>query len=122
MPKKRDAVQAFWDAWKDGGHPVGDMQREVKFHPHRTWRFDIAWPSQRIAVEIHGGGFGHQSSAGRRQDYQKWNAAALMGWALFHMETQNMFAAGRLERLQTNIAERMCGVPYDPIDDMKEFA
>ena len=121
-PRKRDRVKEFLDAWREAGHPIGDLCTEHAFHPLRTWRFDIAWPSIKVAVEIHGGGFGHQSSAGRRADYEKWNAAAFMGWKLFHMETQNMFAAARLERVQTNIAETMGGMPYDPTDDMKEFS
>ena len=28
---------------------------ELVFHPVRRWRFDHAWPTQMIAVEIHGG-------------------------------------------------------------------
>lgn len=29
--------------------------REFYFHPVRKWRFDFAWQSQRIAVELEGG-------------------------------------------------------------------
>ena len=30
-------------------------EAEYRFHPKRRWRLDMAWPEQRIAVEVHGG-------------------------------------------------------------------
>jgi len=27
---------------------------EYRFHPSRKWRFDIAWPERRVAVEVEG--------------------------------------------------------------------
>jgi hypothetical protein len=29
--------------------------RELPFHPRSRWRFDLAWPDQRVAVEVDGG-------------------------------------------------------------------
>ena len=79
MPKKNE-VTAFVDTWIAEGYPIGDLCREHRFHPSRRWRFDIAWPSQKIAVEIDGFGFGHLSIAGRKQDNEKQNVATAMGW------------------------------------------
>ena len=34
---------------------VDGFTQEYRFHPARRWRFDVAWPAQRIAVEVDGG-------------------------------------------------------------------
>ena len=53
--------------------------REFQFHPQRKWRFDFAFPDQKIAVEVEGRGR-HQSFSGFEIDCDKYNAAAAMGW------------------------------------------
>jgi len=57
---------------------------EFRFHPTRKWRFDFAWPAEKVAIEIDGGGykFGggkHMSPA----DYEKINTAQSMGWKVY---------------------------------------
>jgi very-short-patch-repair endonuclease len=52
---------------------------EYKFHKTRRWRFDFAWPSEKIAVEIEGRGR-HQTFMGFAKDAEKYNAALLLGW------------------------------------------
>lgn len=83
--------------------------REHRFHPERKWRFDIAWPEQKLAVECEGGtrgrevrchacgakvleraksgrmvsvraGTGHTAGKGYADDLEKCNAAQGMGW------------------------------------------
>ena len=58
--------------------------REHRFHPTRRWRFDFAWPDQKIAVEVDGvlpgRGGRHQRMAGFDADTEKTNAAAILGW------------------------------------------
>lgn len=56
---------------------------EFKFHPTRKWRFDLAIPHHRIAIEIEGGtwnGGRHSRGAGFRGDCEKYNEATKMGW------------------------------------------
>lgn len=73
------AEEAFWSAWK-AVEPMGaDTVREHRFHPVRKWRFDFAWPSQRVGVEIDGRGR-HQTVAGVRADCEKMNEAIRLGW------------------------------------------
>jgi len=58
-------------------------QEEFRFHPHRKWRFDFAWPEQRIALEVEGGIWTqgrHTRGAGFLADMEKYNAAVLLGW------------------------------------------
>lgn len=74
---------------------------EYKFHPTRKWRFDYAWPEQKIALEIEGGvwtGGRHTSGSGFMKDIEKYNTATVMGWRvlrtvpgeLLKVETTNM--------------------------------
>lgn len=59
------------------------MVREHRFHPTRKWRFDIAWPDKRRAVEIQGGiwiGGRHNRPQGMENDAEKLNEAQAMGW------------------------------------------
>ena len=64
-------------------------EQEYIFHPTRKWRFDFAWPSFLIAVEIEGGGEKgrHQRRNGFEGDAFKYNAAALLGWRVFRFTT-----------------------------------
>ncbi len=55
------------------------MVREHRFHPTRAWRFDFAWPSIKLALELDGRGR-HQTVKGVREDCEKLNAAVIMGW------------------------------------------
>jgi hypothetical protein len=61
---------------------------EYRFHPERRWRFDIAWPDKKIAIEIQGGVWTHgKHSRGKGQinDMKKLNAAQAMGWKVFQV-------------------------------------
>lgn len=52
---------------------------------NRKWRFDLAWPDVRLAVEVHGGEFGggrHTSGTGLRQDSEKLRCAQWLGWTV----------------------------------------
>lgn len=58
---------------------------EYKFHPLRRWRADYCWPIHKIIVEIDGGLFvqgRHSRGAGMLADFEKLNAAALLGYAV----------------------------------------
>mgnify|MGYP006149714629 CR=1 FL=1 len=34
---------------------IAEPVKEHKFHPKRKWRLDLAWPEEKLAVEIEGG-------------------------------------------------------------------
>jgi len=58
-------------------------EREYRFAPPRRWRFDLAYPAIRLAIEIEGGAWvrgRHTRPAGYAADCEKYNAAALLGW------------------------------------------
>lgn len=80
------------------------MDAEHKFHPKRRWRFDFAWPSQLVAVECQGGTFsrrrsGHSSGMGLQNDYDKLNAAAVLGWRVLQ------FSAKHLQQTPVQVAD-----------------
>jgi very-short-patch-repair endonuclease len=56
-----------------------DLCREHVFHPTRKWRFDFAFPSVKLAIEVDGRGR-HQTVTGARADHEKQNAAIALGW------------------------------------------
>lgn len=93
--KESEAERAFLTRWLqlstlDGG--VVYMYREYKFVPTRNWRFDFAWPEQRVAVEIEGGVYmrvsGHTSATGYQKDCAKYNAAIEAGWVVLRYTPQ----------------------------------
>lgn len=61
---------------------------EYRFDPDRRWRFDLAWPATRLAVEVHGGIWTagrHTRGSGQLKDWEKLNAAALDGWRVLQV-------------------------------------
>jgi very-short-patch-repair endonuclease len=68
-------------------------EREWRFHPTRKWRFDFAWPGDKLAVEVEGGIWlsakgkkgRHNTGAGIEADMEKYNAAALLGWRVLRV-------------------------------------
>lgn len=59
---------------------------EHRFHSTRRWRFDLAWPDRKVAVEIDGGGWvngRHSRGGGIEKDAEKFAEATLLGWRVF---------------------------------------
>lgn len=70
-----------------------DPATELLFHPKRKWRLDYAWPTQMIAVEIHGGihsGGRHNRGRGFVEDRAKMNEAALLGWTVIEATPEHI--------------------------------
>jgi hypothetical protein len=70
---------------------IAPGEAEYRFAPPRRWRFDIAWPTRRVALEIDGGiwtGGRHTFGAGWLRDAEKLNEAAARGWRVLHCTPQ----------------------------------
>lgn len=70
---------------------------EHRFHPTRKWQFDLAWPDQRIALEIEGGiwtGGRHTRGSGFAGDMEKYNQAGLLGWRVFRVTPEGIRKGG----------------------------
>ena len=76
---------------------------EYKFMDDRRFRFDLAWPEIKIAIEVDGGQWvkgttrtgktyshGHQSGAGYEAGRDKDNLAQLAGWIVLRFTTRHV--------------------------------
>ena len=64
---------------------------EYRFHPTRLWRIDVAFPAQKVAVEIDGGiwtGGRHSRGVGITADCEKVCALAMAGWRFLRVTPQ----------------------------------
>lgn len=66
-------------------------EREYKFDEinKRKWPFDFAWPEHKIALEIEGAVWTngrHTRGSGFVKDLEKYNEAAMQGWAVLRAE------------------------------------
>jgi very-short-patch-repair endonuclease len=67
-----------------------DLTREFRFHPERRWAFDLAFPSQMLAVELDGQR--HRTAGGHIADCEKLNEAVRLGWRVLR------FPSGRVSK------------------------
>ncbi len=87
---------------------VPTPEREYPFHGTRGWRFDVCWPSAKVAFEVEGvthQGGRHQRKDGFEEDVAKYNEATLLGWVLIRA-TPKQVASG----LALSWLERALGV------------
>ena len=72
-------------------------EREWRFHPTRRWRFDFAWPGDKVAAEVEGATWAngrHNRGSGFEADCIKYGEAAIMGWRVIRV-TKTMIEDGR---------------------------
>ena len=72
---------------------------EYKFHPARNWRFDVAFPAHKIAIEFEGGIYKigrHQRPSGFMADIEKYNEAVILGWRVLRVPT-HLFKTGEFD-------------------------
>lgn len=72
-------------------------ESEFIFAPPRRWRFDFAWPTAKVALEVEGGTFlsgRHSRGRGFEDDCIKYDEAAIAGWLVIRV-TGDMVTDGR---------------------------
>lgn len=85
---------------------------EYKFHPSRKWRFDFAYPLNKLAIEVHGGIYRqgrHTRGKGFENDREKMNEAQIMGWTVLEVTPRQIKTGAALEWV-----ERFLGVDNAP--------
>jgi len=99
----------FLQAWESLGGVT--LVREYRFHEERKWRFDFANVDIKVAFEIQGGMYsadsGHRSFKGVQRDYEKGNAAALLGWTVFQV-TSPMIKDVTMMRKLVDFTNTLC--------------
>ena len=88
---KKNLTDGFLMLWEQGERP--EPLREFRFHPMRKWRFDLAWPEAKLAVEFDGGVFtggGHNRGVLFTDNAAKQNAAVMLDWRLLRYTTLDL--------------------------------
>jgi hypothetical protein len=78
--------------WRSEGVPL--PLEEFRFFPERRWRFDFAWPAQRVYLEVQGGvwiGGRHTRGAALLKEWEKLNTAAELGWRPLFCQPKDLF-------------------------------
>lgn len=88
LDKGRDAANHLASILRGLGlNPVREF---VIAETGRKWRYDIAFPEKKVAVEVHGGVWSdgrHTRGKGFIEDRQKMNAAQMAGWRCLEFTT-----------------------------------
>lgn len=82
-------------------------ETEYRFHPARRWRFDLAFPRHKLAVEIDGGTWvrgRHVTGTGFAADCDKGNEALLLGWRVLHFTNTHVKDGSALTTLTRALA------------------
>lgn len=74
------------------------VRKRLRDRGWKDYRFDFAWPTYKIVVEVQGGLHlgskgGHTSKAGSERDCKKLNDAVLLGWCVLQF-TSDMISSG----------------------------
>lgn len=98
-------------------HIAIPSEPEHHFHPTRRWRFDLAWPAVRVAVEVQGGQWikgGHTSGHGLARDCEKLAEAAALGWRVIPA-TYDMVSTGQAASLVERAIRHPVGATVAPV-------
>jgi very-short-patch-repair endonuclease len=74
----------------------------------RKWRFDYAWPSEKLAVEVEGGIYihgRHTRGSGFEKDLEKYAEALRLGWRVLRVSGR-MINAGTVVEIVEELLRR----------------
>lgn len=90
---------------------------EFKFCPSRKWRFDFAWPSYKVALEVDGGIWisgGHNRGAQIKKTWEKENAANMDGWHILKCEPKDLCMMGTCIMVKRTLRNQLRFVKKSP--------
>jgi hypothetical protein len=108
VPKPVDAAAKFAGQLRMAGAPepvreyrfaaeyvgLGPGLRERLLWAHmQDWRFDLCWPSQKVACEVDGGGWTggrHSRGVGMESDCAKLSTAVVLGWRVLRVTPKHV--------------------------------
>ena len=100
--------EKFLALWTSEGGP--HLERELVFAKPRRWRFDFAWPSHFVALEIDGAIWtrgAHGRGSGIARDQEKGNAAAALGWRVLRVEPKNYAVPSTFALIKQTLAVKL---------------
>lgn len=89
MPESK-LERTFLTRWRQLAQELPEPIAEYQIIPTRKFRWDGAWPKQKVAIEVQGGtwsGGSHGRGSGITRDCQKNNLAVAAGWRVFYVTT-----------------------------------
>lgn len=95
MSKLEDQFLKSWIEHRLPGSPP--LKREYTFSKTRRFRFDFCLVSIRLAIEIDGFGYGHQSIAGLTNSHTKQNLAIEEGWTVIRFTSSMLGSKAKRE-------------------------
>ena len=91
--------------WRECGLPCA--VQELTFAPPRKWRFDFAFPKEKVAVEVEGGVWSegrHTRGSGFVKDVEKYNEAACRGWRVLRCQPKDVCTMEFVETIKQALA------------------
>jgi hypothetical protein len=83
---------------------------EYRFHPTRKWRMDLAWPEQKVYLEVQGGVFTngrHSRGAAMLKEWEKINTASSMGWRVLYCQPSELCMMGTAEFIKKALEAKL---------------
>ena len=94
---------------------VKKPEREYRFSNARRFRFDFAWPEEKVACEVQGGvwvGGRHNRGKGYENDCDKLNLSQLEGWLLLYVTTTHIARGDAAELIRKALKVHKLQPPY----------
>ncbi len=88
MPRTSKAEECLAAALAEQPLPGWDLTREYPFDKGRRWKFDFAFPSQKLAIEVDGRY--HRTHKGQHADSEKFNEATRQGWRVLRLPSDHL--------------------------------
>jgi hypothetical protein len=82
---------------------------EHRFATPRRWRFDWAWPTFKVALEIEGGVWTrgrHTRGKGFLADMDKYNRAAILGWCVLRIPPSALYTSTNAQLITEALVAR----------------
>ena len=104
-------LPAPWQEFRFAALEVGTgpgVRARLQARALQDWRFDMAWPDIKFAVEVEGvtaQGGRHQRIGGFKDDIRKYHAAMKLGWNVYRTSGElikNGQAVSLIERIINN--------------------
>ena len=87
---------------------------EWRFDLQRKWRFDIAFPDLKVAVEIDGTLGRHSTPSGEAKDNEKLNRALELGWKVFRYNSAQLGSKQKVTDAVEQVVAFICNAKAVP--------